>query len=129
MKAQFLYDLREQTEFTSGSDLQDFFERVAGDPCLSGNADIDDDIARAFVRAECAHAVQFAARSEEDVAEVEQLLEHGQCPDCGWLLGDDCVAVQWAVGSTGFVCPTCANSGRYGPEECSEDGQCVRWAL
>lgn len=50
MKAQKLYDLREEVAFCSGMDLHDFFESVLGDPSPSGHQTIDPLKAKAFVR-------------------------------------------------------------------------------
>lgn len=49
MKAQKLYDLREETEFCSGNDLHEFFFQQTSDPSPSGYVEIDDDAAIKFV--------------------------------------------------------------------------------
>jgi hypothetical protein len=49
MKAQKVYDLREETGFCSGSDLHEFFMGQLGDPSPSGCRDIDAEAARHFV--------------------------------------------------------------------------------
>lgn len=51
MKAQELYNLREQHEFCSGTKLHKFFETELGDPSPSGCTEIDAVNARFFVAA------------------------------------------------------------------------------
>lgn len=41
MKAQDCYDLRNDVEFCSGSDLSEFFLEQTGDASINGDADID----------------------------------------------------------------------------------------
>lgn len=49
MKAQRLYDLREEFEFCSGKDLHEFFRETVGEPSPSGRAEIDRVAAESFV--------------------------------------------------------------------------------
>lgn len=45
MKAQTLYDLRDQYAFCSGTDLHEFFNEQVGDPSPSGYAEISHQAA------------------------------------------------------------------------------------
>lgn len=49
MRAQFLYDFREEWEFCSGEDLHEFFREQVGGPSPSGRVEIDAEEARGFV--------------------------------------------------------------------------------
>ena len=50
IKAQVLYDLREETGFCSGEVLSDFFrEELDGEPSPSGNVEVDAKVAIDFV--------------------------------------------------------------------------------
>lgn len=49
MKAQNLYDLREEFAFCSGSDLHNFFRNELGDPSPSGRVNIDQQAAAELV--------------------------------------------------------------------------------
>lgn len=55
MKAQTIYDLRENYEFCSGTDLHEFFERTCGDPSPSGKIEIDTDTAKLYMINAVAH--------------------------------------------------------------------------
>ena len=50
MKAQELYDLREKTEFCSGTDLHDFFRTQVGEPSPAGKKDVPTIKCIAFIR-------------------------------------------------------------------------------
>jgi hypothetical protein len=49
MKAQILYNFRNEWEFCSGTDLHDFFREQLGDPSPSGQVEIGHDKADEFV--------------------------------------------------------------------------------
>jgi hypothetical protein len=49
MKAQILYDFRNEWEFCSGTDLHDFFREQLGDPSPSGYVEVDFNAAMNFV--------------------------------------------------------------------------------
>ena len=49
MKAQKLYDLREETGFCAGTDLHRFFEEQTGDPSPKGRVEVDDAVAEKFI--------------------------------------------------------------------------------
>jgi hypothetical protein len=51
MKAQILYDWREDSEFCSGSELSEFFASACGEPSPSGHVEIDSGRAVEFVNA------------------------------------------------------------------------------
>lgn len=57
MKAQLLYDLREEIEFCSGNDLHEFFEQQTGNPSPSGRIEVDADESRKFI-ASCLEAMK-----------------------------------------------------------------------
>jgi len=67
MRAQILYDLREATQFCSGTDLHDFFRIQLGEPSPSGEREIDTPLAMQFV-ASCFEAM--AANSPSLAAEI-----------------------------------------------------------
>lgn len=50
MKAQIMYNLREEFAYCSGTDLHRFFQSVVGDPSPSGKVDIPTDHAKSFMR-------------------------------------------------------------------------------
>lgn len=62
MKAQTLYDLREQYEFCSGTDLHEFFNEQVGEPSPSGRAQVDTQAAKQFM-ATCAYAIEHNSPS------------------------------------------------------------------
>ena len=71
MKAQKLYDLREKTEFTSGSDLSDFFLDETGEASPSGYIEIDSNAARRFVEQETAQ-MEMNNLGNQDIVRICQ---------------------------------------------------------
>lgn len=49
MKAQKIYNLREEYGFCSGTDLHDFFRAQVGDPSPSGRVDVPTEAAKQFM--------------------------------------------------------------------------------
>lgn len=49
MKAQKLYNLREEYGYCSGTDLHEFFQATVGDPSPSGRVEVPTDAAMAFM--------------------------------------------------------------------------------
>jgi hypothetical protein len=75
MKAQALYDLRQETEFCSGSDLHEFFMEQLGDPSPSGYRDIDAEAARHFVGRQTARMATNNCLAEDVVEFVQGVRE------------------------------------------------------
>lgn len=67
MKAQTLYDLRDQEQFCSGSELSEFFAAQTGDPSPSGNVEINTAAAQKFV-ADCCDTMAHNSPSLADHA-------------------------------------------------------------
>lgn len=51
MKAQIIYNLRDEHEFCSGTDLHRFFRQQVADPSPSGRVDVSDEAAKQFMTA------------------------------------------------------------------------------
>ena len=49
MKAQTLYDLRDEYGFCSGTDLHQFFREMGDDPSPSGRVDVPTEAAKQFM--------------------------------------------------------------------------------
>jgi hypothetical protein len=65
MKAQQLYNLREETGFCSGEDLHRFFFEQMGDASPSGYVEISAEEARHFVGRQTAHMVRLNLGDDE----------------------------------------------------------------
>jgi hypothetical protein len=79
IKAQALYDLRDEFEFCDGKDLHSFFLEKTGDPSPSGNVPVDRREAEVFV-AECVRAVQMNNQTPRYMkwgAQVKRAVESG----------------------------------------------------
>lgn len=84
MKAQKLYDTRQEFEFCSGTELHEFFWRVIGDSSPKGNVEVDDTLIHFFVRHQAAqmlaHSEQVARRT---LANIRAANVYG---DLNWLV-------------------------------------------
>ena len=67
MKTQMLYELQEETGFTSGKTLQEFFKAMIGEPSPSGHREIPDEEALRFIAVELG---QMSQNSYETYLEV-----------------------------------------------------------
>ena len=76
MKAQDLYNAREQTEFCSGYDLQEFFLQELGDPSPSGKELIMKDHVRSFVAGCFGAMIQNGPSTAEEVYAVAKKTCH-----------------------------------------------------
>lgn len=81
IKAQALYDLREMTEFCSGTDLHQFFESQTGDPSPAGNVTVSAADASRFVTA----AADAVTNNNGDGAETSRLMNHARQIASMWV--------------------------------------------